>query len=91
MICPYIVNVSVLLGAILSWGIMWPLIGNKKGSWYAADLSDTNLHGLQGYRVTSHPSAYKFCTEFCFERSNIYTSYIKYNDTGFHCYCLDSR
>ncbi|XP_039138058.1 LOW QUALITY PROTEIN: probable metal-nicotianamine transporter YSL12 [Dioscorea cayenensis subsp. rotundata] len=51
MICPYIVNVSVLLGAILSWGIMWPLIGNKKGSWYAADLSDTNLHGLQGYRV----------------------------------------
>ncbi|KAM0946904.1 putative oligopeptide transporter, OPT superfamily [Dioscorea sansibarensis] len=51
MICPYIVNVSVLLGAILSWGIMWPLIGNKKGSWYSADLPDTNLHGLQGYRV----------------------------------------
>ncbi|KAJ0968959.1 hypothetical protein J5N97_021836 [Dioscorea zingiberensis] len=51
MICPYIVNVSVLLGGILSWGIMWPLIGDKKGSWYSADLQDTNLHGLQGYRV----------------------------------------
>ncbi|KAG2573465.1 probable metal-nicotianamine transporter YSL12 [Panicum virgatum] len=51
MICPHIVNVSVLLGGILSWGIMWPLIRNKKGSWYSASLSETSLHGLQGYRV----------------------------------------
>lgn len=51
MICPYLVNISVLLGGILSWGIMWPLIGNKKGSWYSASISDSNLHGLQGYRV----------------------------------------
>ncbi|KAL0920314.1 hypothetical protein M5K25_009439 [Dendrobium thyrsiflorum] len=51
MICPYLVNVSVLLGGILSWGIMWPLIGNRKGSWYSADLPTSNLHGLQGYRV----------------------------------------
>ncbi|PAN39188.1 hypothetical protein PAHAL_7G226600 [Panicum hallii] len=51
MICPHIVNVSVLLGGILSWGIMWPLIRNKKGSWYPASLSETSLHGLQGYRV----------------------------------------
>ncbi|KAK3144204.1 hypothetical protein QOZ80_4AG0310030 [Eleusine coracana subsp. coracana] len=51
MICPHIVNVSVLLGGILSWGIMWPLIWNKKGSWYSASLKDTSLHGLQGYRV----------------------------------------
>ncbi|XP_074569846.1 putative metal-nicotianamine transporter YSL12 isoform X2 [Curcuma longa] len=51
MICPYLVNVSVLLGGILSWGIMWPLIDAKKGSWYPADLPKTSLHGLQGYRV----------------------------------------
>ncbi|KAM0950112.1 putative oligopeptide transporter, OPT superfamily [Dioscorea sansibarensis] len=51
MICPYIVNISLLLGGILSWGVMWPLIGDKKGSWYPAKLSDSNLHGLQGYRV----------------------------------------
>ncbi|CAL5026354.1 unnamed protein product [Urochloa decumbens] len=51
MICPHIVNVSVLLGGILSWGIMWPLIRNKKGSWYSASLPETSLHGLQGYRV----------------------------------------
>ena len=53
MICPHIVNVSVLLGGILSWGIMWPLIRNKKGSWYSASLSETSLHGLQGYRVNT--------------------------------------
>ncbi|KAG2652537.1 hypothetical protein PVAP13_1NG360100 [Panicum virgatum] len=50
MICPYIVNVSVLLGGILSWGVMWPLIA-KKGSWYPADAGDSSLHGLQAYRV----------------------------------------
>ncbi|CAL9109050.1 unnamed protein product [Musa textilis] len=51
MICPYMVNISVLLGAILSWGIMWPLINNQKGHWYSATLPPTSLHGLQGYRV----------------------------------------
>uniref|UniRef100_A0ACD5ZHV7 Uncharacterized protein n=1 Tax=Avena sativa TaxID=4498 RepID=A0ACD5ZHV7_AVESA len=51
MICPHIVNVSVLLGGILSWGVMWPLIGRKKGSWYPANLQDSSLHGLQAYRV----------------------------------------
>ncbi|XP_030952802.1 probable metal-nicotianamine transporter YSL7 [Quercus lobata] len=51
MICPYLINISLLVGAILSWGIMWPLIDNKKGSWYSADLSPSSLHGLQGYKV----------------------------------------
>ncbi|XP_044420090.1 probable metal-nicotianamine transporter YSL14 [Triticum aestivum] len=51
MICPHIVNVSVMLGGIISWGIMWPLIGKKKGSWYLASLPESSLHGLQAYRV----------------------------------------
>jgi uncharacterized oligopeptide transporter (OPT) family protein len=51
MIYPYIVNVFVLLGGILSWGLMWPLIAKKKGSWYPANLEDSSLHGLQAYRV----------------------------------------
>ncbi|XP_009384580.2 probable metal-nicotianamine transporter YSL12 [Musa acuminata AAA Group] len=51
MICPYIVNVSLLLGAILSWGLMWPLINNQKGHWYSADIPPSSLHSLQGYRV----------------------------------------
>uniref|UniRef100_A0A7N0V917 Metal-nicotianamine transporter YSL7 n=1 Tax=Kalanchoe fedtschenkoi TaxID=63787 RepID=A0A7N0V917_KALFE len=51
MICPYIINVSVMIGGILSWGLMWPLISNRKGDWYSADLKDNDLHGLQGYKV----------------------------------------
>ncbi|XP_071691285.1 probable metal-nicotianamine transporter YSL12 [Rutidosis leptorrhynchoides] len=51
MICPYMVNISLLLGAILSWGIMWPIIETKKGIWYSANLSASSLHGIQGYRV----------------------------------------
>lgn len=51
MICPYLINVSLLLGAILSWGIMWPLINDRKGDWYSAQLPASSLHGLQGYRV----------------------------------------
>ncbi|KAL6903721.1 hypothetical protein ACP4OV_004534 [Aristida adscensionis] len=51
MICPYIVNVSLLLGAILSWGLMWPLVSTKKGSWYSESLPDSSLQGLQAYKV----------------------------------------
>ncbi|KAG7585913.1 Oligopeptide transporter OPT superfamily [Arabidopsis thaliana x Arabidopsis arenosa] len=51
MICPYLINVSLLIGSILSWGVMWPLIGAQKGKWYSADLSSSSLHGLQGYKV----------------------------------------
>ncbi|XP_043694866.1 probable metal-nicotianamine transporter YSL7 [Telopea speciosissima] len=51
MICPHIINVSVLLGAILSWGIMWPIIGTKAGQWYPANLNPSNANGLQGYRI----------------------------------------
>ncbi|KAF2299285.1 hypothetical protein GH714_031293 [Hevea brasiliensis] len=51
MICPYMVNISLLFGAIISWGIMWPLIEAKKGDWYRADLPSSSLHGIQGYRI----------------------------------------
>ncbi|XWS42943.1 hypothetical protein CRYUN_Cryun16bG0057400 [Craigia yunnanensis] len=51
MICPYIVNISLLLGGILSWGLMWPLIETRKGDWYPAHLPSNNMHGLQGYKV----------------------------------------
>ncbi|CAL5371470.1 unnamed protein product [Camellia sinensis] len=51
MICPYIINISLLVGAILSWGLMWPLIQVQKGHWYSAELKPSSLHGLQGYKV----------------------------------------
>ncbi|XP_055804588.1 probable metal-nicotianamine transporter YSL7 [Solanum dulcamara] len=51
MLCPYMVNISLLIGAIVSWAIMWPMIEAKKGDWYSAQLSATSLHGIQGYKV----------------------------------------
>ncbi|GJN02298.1 hypothetical protein PR202_ga19632 [Eleusine coracana subsp. coracana] len=53
MICPCIVNVSLLLGGVLSWGLMWPLISKKKGDWYPDSLPESSLHGLQAYKVFS--------------------------------------
>ncbi|KAL8038163.1 hypothetical protein ABFX02_11G086200 [Erythranthe guttata] len=51
MICPYLINVSLLIGSVLSWGIMWPLIKERKGDWYSSELQSDSLHGLQGYKV----------------------------------------
>ncbi|KAM3731644.1 hypothetical protein ACB098_12G179900 [Castanea mollissima] len=51
MICPYIINISVLLGGIISWGLMWPLIEDRKGDWYPADLGPGSFSGIQGYKV----------------------------------------
>ncbi|KAL2631049.1 hypothetical protein R1flu_015735 [Riccia fluitans] len=52
IICPHIVNVSVLFGAIVSWGLMWPLIQNREGDWYPAGLNPgRDFRGLFGYKV----------------------------------------
>lgn len=53
LICPHIVNISVLLGAIVSWGLMWPLIQNHEGDWYPAGLKSYDFKGLYGYKVIS--------------------------------------
>lgn len=51
LICPHIVNCSVLLGAIISWGFLWPFIGKHAGDWYPADLGSNDFKGLYGYKV----------------------------------------
>ncbi|GLU12070.1 hypothetical protein SLE2022_287780 [Rubroshorea leprosula] len=51
MICSHIVNLSLLLGAVLSWGIMWPLIGGLKGEWFPATLPQSSMKSLTGYKV----------------------------------------
>ncbi|KAF9666209.1 hypothetical protein SADUNF_Sadunf16G0205600 [Salix dunnii] len=51
LICPHIVNCSVLLGAIISWGFLWPFISHHAGAWYPADLSSNDFKGLYGYKV----------------------------------------
>ncbi|KAI9177190.1 hypothetical protein LWI28_012107 [Acer negundo] len=51
LICPHIVNCSVLLGAIISWGFLWPFISKHAGDWYPADLGSNDFKGLYGYKV----------------------------------------
>ncbi|XP_013612045.1 PREDICTED: probable metal-nicotianamine transporter YSL6 [Brassica oleracea var. oleracea] len=51
LICPHIVNCSVLLGAIISWGFLWPFVSQHAGDWYPADLGSNDFKGLYGYKV----------------------------------------
>jgi uncharacterized oligopeptide transporter (OPT) family protein len=51
LICPHIVNCSVLFGAIISWGILWPYITTKAGDWYPENLESNDFKGLYGYKV----------------------------------------
>ncbi|KAG9142873.1 hypothetical protein Leryth_005617 [Lithospermum erythrorhizon] len=51
MICSHIVNLSLLFGAVLSWGVMYPLLKNLKGEWFPADVSEESMKSLNGYKV----------------------------------------
>lgn len=52
LICSHLVNCSVLAGAVISWGFLWPLISQKTDDWYPADLEGIDFKGLYGYKVT---------------------------------------
>ncbi|KAK2992783.1 hypothetical protein RJ640_023296 [Escallonia rubra] len=51
MICSHLVNLSLLFGAVLSWGMMWPLIGERKGEWFPTTLPESSMKSLNGYKV----------------------------------------
>ncbi|TKY47946.1 Metal-nicotianamine transporter YSL1 [Spatholobus suberectus] len=51
MICPHLVNLSLLLGAALSFGMIWPLIDRRKGDWFPTNLDESNMKALYGYKV----------------------------------------
>ncbi|CAL1404439.1 unnamed protein product [Linum trigynum] len=51
MICSHLVNLSLLFGAVLSYGVMWPLIGGLEGNWFPSNLSKSSMKGLNGYKV----------------------------------------
>lgn len=51
MICSHLVNLSLLLGAVLSWGIMWPLLSGLKGDWFPKTLPESSMKSLNGYKV----------------------------------------
>uniref|UniRef100_A0A9I9E0D6 Metal-nicotianamine transporter YSL1-like n=1 Tax=Cucumis melo TaxID=3656 RepID=A0A9I9E0D6_CUCME len=51
MICSHLVNLSLLLGAVLSYGLMWPLLDLLKGDWYPDNLDENDMKSLYGYKV----------------------------------------
>ncbi|EEF43436.1 oligopeptide transporter, putative [Ricinus communis] len=52
MIVSHLVNLSLLLGAVLSYGIMWPLINKLKGDWFPVNTEgEADMKGLYGYKV----------------------------------------
>ncbi|KAK3158604.1 hypothetical protein QOZ80_2AG0139270 [Eleusine coracana subsp. coracana] len=51
MIVSHLVNISTLLGAILSWGLLWPLISKQKGNWYPANIPESSMKSLYGYKA----------------------------------------
>ncbi|KAK9926403.1 hypothetical protein M0R45_023636 [Rubus argutus] len=51
MICSHLVNLSLLLGAVLSFGVMWPLIGQLKGDWFPESLEEYDMKSIYGYKV----------------------------------------
>uniref|UniRef100_A0A7N0U647 Uncharacterized protein n=1 Tax=Kalanchoe fedtschenkoi TaxID=63787 RepID=A0A7N0U647_KALFE len=51
MICSHLVNLSLLFGAVLSWGVMWPLISDLKGTWFPKNIPESSMQSLNGYKV----------------------------------------
>jgi len=64
MICSHLVNLSLLLGAVLSWGVMWPLLSELKGTWYPDSLPESSMRSLQGYKVRTYILFMNMCQEF---------------------------
>ncbi|BBG98415.1 YELLOW STRIPE like 3 [Prunus dulcis] len=85
MICSHLVNLSLLLGAVLSWGIMWPLIRGLKGEWFPATLSESSMKSLNGYKVFISialilgDGLYNFLKILYFTGSSIHTKMNKKN------------
>ncbi|KDP30688.1 hypothetical protein JCGZ_16395 [Jatropha curcas] len=79
MICSHLVNMSLLLGAVLSWGVMWPLIHGLKGEWFPATLPESSMKSLNGYKVFISialilgDGLYNFLKILYFTASSIYT------------------
>ena len=42
---------SLMFGAVISSGIMWPLIAQREGQWYESGLQSQDFRGLFGYKV----------------------------------------
>ncbi|KAM0840399.1 hypothetical protein ACQ4PT_059686 [Festuca glaucescens] len=49
MICPHVINLALLFGGIVSWGLVYPFLETKHGEWYHTE-SPSSLQGMNGYK-----------------------------------------
>jgi hypothetical protein len=53
IMAPVNVAWSMLVGAVLCWGLIWPLVWSKEGTWYAKDLPVWDPRGQLGYLIAT--------------------------------------
>ncbi|KAJ1277530.1 hypothetical protein BS78_04G011600 [Paspalum vaginatum] len=51
MICPTLINISMLVGSIISSVFLFPYLESKKGVWYNASYNENSVMGTYGYKV----------------------------------------
>lgn len=49
IIAPLSVAWSLVVGAVLSWGLLWPVLSTKEGSWFPSGEHHTHNHGFSGF------------------------------------------
>eukprot|EP00775_Hariotina_reticulata_P007935 gene7935-8131_t len=49
LIAPVSVAWSMIVGGIISWGLLWPVFSGKQGSWFPAGLAEWDTRGVYGY------------------------------------------
>ncbi|KAK4489766.1 hypothetical protein RD792_000403 [Penstemon davidsonii] len=85
MICSHLVNLSLLLGAVLSWGVMWPLISDRKGDWFPQNIKESSMKSLNGYKVFISialilgDGLYNFVKIMLFTMKSMYAAFNKRN------------
>ncbi|KAL3846106.1 hypothetical protein ACJIZ3_003509 [Penstemon smallii] len=85
MICSHLVNLSLLLGAVLSWGVMWPLISDRKGDWFPQNIKESSMKSVNGYKVFISialilgDGLYNFVKIMLFTMKSMYSAFNKRN------------
>jgi hypothetical protein len=52
ILAPISVTWSMLVGGLISWGLLWPLLSHMEGQWFAARLEPWDIRGAYGYYLT---------------------------------------